>query len=202
MSHQKINFSLLIVASAVAFSWLGSKGPAGAQNAANGSGGSGAKESHAKKYKEALFAGGCFWGVEEHFRTEPGVISTAVGYCGGTTENPTYEAVCTGKTGHAETVRVEYDPKRVPYERLLTIFWRSIDPCSLNRQGPDHGTQYRSVIFYEDDDQKAQALASKAKLQQAQHCKIVTEVTQSPGFWMAEDYHQHYLLKHDMGACH
>ncbi|HEX3013950.1 MAG TPA: peptide-methionine (S)-S-oxide reductase MsrA, partial [Methanobacterium sp.] len=119
------------------------------------------------KYNKAAFAAGCFWGIEETFRTTKGVISTAVGYMGGHTENPSYENVCSGKTGHAETVEVTYDPSMITYKELLDIFWKIHDPTTLNRQGPDIGEQYRSVIFYYDKEQEKTARASKEELQQS-----------------------------------
>jgi peptide-methionine (S)-S-oxide reductase len=152
----------------------------------------------------ATFGAGCFWGVEEAFRKLPGVSDTAVGYMGGTAENPTYKEVCTGRTGHAEVVQVEYDPARVDYAKLLDVFWTSHDPTTLNRQGPDHGTQYRSAIFTHDDAQEAEATASKNRLQDARAFPrpIVTEITPAGTFWRAEEYHQQYLQKNGLGACH
>jgi peptide methionine sulfoxide reductase msrA/msrB len=151
----------------------------------------------------AEFAAGCFWGVEETFRTTPGVTATAVGYAGGKTDNPTYKEVCTDKTGHAEAVRVEYDPQVVGYEQLLDIFWQNHDPTQLNRQGPDTGTQYRSAIFYRGEAQRATAEASKERLQKSGRYArpIVTEIVPDKGFWMAEDYHQQYLKKRGLSSC-
>jgi peptide-methionine (S)-S-oxide reductase len=153
--------------------------------------------------KTATFGAGCFWGVEAAFRRVEGVVNTAVGYCGGTMLNPTYEDVCTDQTGHAEVVQVEYDPERVDYETLLEVFWKSHDPTTLNRQGPDFGSQYRSVIFYHDDEQKAAALASKEQMQASGRYSrpIVTEVRPAARFYRAEEYHQQYLEKHGEG-CH
>lgn len=157
-----------------------------------------------KNYKEAYFAGGCFWGVEEVFRTLEGVLATEVGYMGGTTDNPTYEAVCTGTTGHAETVKVVYDPELTHYQALLEIFWNNHNPTTLNQQGPDRGTQYRSVIFYTDEYQKEMAEASKVDMDTSGRFNnpIVTEIVPAPTFWSAEEYHQQYLAKRGLGSCH
>ncbi len=153
---------------------------------------------------KATFAAGCFWGVEDAFRQVPGVLSTTVGYIGGTTKNPTYKEVCTGRTGHAEAVEVDYDPAKVSYLELLATFWKSHDPTTMNRQGPDVGTQYRSGIFYHDAQQEAEARASKAVLEKDQVFKrpIVTEITAAPEFYRAEDYHQQYFEKQGIKACH
>jgi len=147
--------------------------------------------------KKAAFAGGCFWGVEMAFRKVPGVMDTRVGYQGGVAERPSYEAVCSGTTGHAETVEVTYDPERVAYEQLLDVFWENHDPTQVNRQGPDVGTQYRSVIFALDDEQEASARASKAALEASGRFRkpIATEIVRAPEFWEAEDYHQQYFEK-------
>ncbi len=155
------------------------------------------------KLKKAAFAAGCFWGIEEEFRNTKGVISTAVGYMGGHTENPTYEDVCSGQTGHAETVEVTYDPSEVTYEELLNIFWKIHDPTTLNRQGPDIGEQYRSVIFYYDKEQEKVAKTSKEKLQGAFDRDIVTEIVPADKFkfYRAEEYHQEYLKKRGMRSC-
>ncbi|MBH8582906.1 MULTISPECIES: peptide-methionine (S)-S-oxide reductase MsrA [Thermoactinomyces] len=152
----------------------------------------------------ATFGAGCFWGVEEVFRQIPGVKNTTVGYMGGTTENPTYEEVCTDQTGHAEVVQVEYDPEQVTYEDLLNVFWNNHNPTTLNRQGPDVGTQYRSVIFYHTDEQKQAAEASKKQLDQSGKWKdpIVTQIEPAGTFWRAEEYHQRYLQKRGLNACH
>ncbi len=145
----------------------------------------------------ATFAAGCFWGIERSFRQVKGVTDAEVGYTGGSTKNPTYEDVCTGRTGHAEAVRVEFDPAQVSYEELLDVFWRIHDPTQLNRQGPDIGSQYRSAIFFHDGEQEQAAQASKKKLEQsgAASRPIVTEIVPAATFWRAEDYHQRYLDK-------
>ncbi len=153
----------------------------------------------------AIFAEGCFWGVEETFREVKGVTNVTVGYTGGELPNPTYKQVCTGKTGHAEAVLVEYDPAVVSYDELLDVFWHSHDPTSLNRQGPDYGTQYRSAIFYLDDEQKEKAAASMEKMQGSGKLtkQIMTEIVPAKEFYKAEEYHQQYLKKNDAGkACH
>ena len=152
----------------------------------------------------ATFGAGCFWGVEEAFRQLEGVTGTAVGYMGGQTLNPTYKDVCTDRTGHAEVVQVEYDPERVSYDRLLDLFWENHDPTTLNRQGPDVGTQYRSAIFFHTPEQQAAAQASKARLEQSGRFRrpIVTEITSAGTFYRAEEYHQQYLAKRGMSSCH
>ena len=159
---------------------------------------------HVKKRAEATFAAGCFWGVEATFRRVPGVFATAVGYMGCDTDNPTYEDVCSGTTNHAEIVKVVFDPRQVSFEELLEVFWANHDPTTLNRQGPDIGTQYRSAIFYHDDEQAALARASLNKQEEAKRFPrpIVTEITPVSDFWMAEDYHQQYLEKRGMASCH
>ncbi|TFG09115.1 MAG: peptide-methionine (S)-S-oxide reductase [Promethearchaeota archaeon] len=153
------------------------------------------------KAKKATFAAGCFWGVEASFRKVKGVISTRVGYTGGHFENPTYEDVCSHKTGHAEAVEVTYDPSIVSYEKLLDVFWSIHDPTTLNRQGWDVGAQYRSAIFYHDEEQKKIALKSKEDLEKSGKFKrtIVTEITPLTEFYQAEDYHQQYHEKHKRG---
>ena len=152
----------------------------------------------------ATFGAGCFWGVELTFQKTKGVTSTSVGYTGGTTKNPTYEDVCTGRSGHAEVVQVEFDPSIVSYEALLNVLWGCHDPTTLNRQGPDRGTQYRSAIFYHSPDQESTAKASKKKAEKSGRFSsaIVTEITPAPEYTMAEDYHQKYLEKRGMGSCH
>ena len=154
--------------------------------------------------EQTTFGAGCFWGVEETFRKLPGVIETAVGYMGGTTERPTYEQVCTDRTGHAEVMQVTYDSEKISYEKLLEIFWNSHNPTTLNRQGPDVGTQYRSAIFYHTPQQKEIAEKSKEELEKSGKWKspIVTEITPAQNFWKAEEYHQKYLMKRGEDACH
>jgi peptide-methionine (S)-S-oxide reductase len=151
----------------------------------------------------ATFAAGCFWGVEETFRNLKGVAKTTVGYCGGTLENPTYEDVCTDRTGHAEAVLIEFDPTQMSYDQLLDVFWDAHDPTTLNRQGPDLGKQYRSAIFYHTPGQKAAAEASKERLEKSGKFRrpIVTEITAAGPFYRAEEYHQQYLLKHGQASC-
>ena len=153
--------------------------------------------------QKATFGAGCFWGVEETFRQVPGVVSAAVGYAGGTLENPTYKDVCSGRTGHAEVVEVEYDPARASYDDLLTVFWENHDPTTLNRQGWDVGTQYRSAIFFHTPEQEAAARASKAQLEQSGKYRkpIVTEITPASTFYRAEEYHQQYLEKQGLAHC-
>jgi len=147
--------------------------------------------------EKAAFAAGCFWGVEEVFRATPGVVSTRVGYTGGKTSNPSYEEVCADKTGHAEAVEVEFEPRKITYEKLLDIFWSIHDPTTANRQGPDIGTQYRSVIFYHSPEQKAAALKSKQALEKSAefNAPIVTEIVPADEFYPAEEYHQKYYQK-------
>ncbi len=154
--------------------------------------------------QKALFGAGCFWGVEAAYRQIKGVVSTAVGYAGGDFNNPTYRDVCTDRTGHAEVVEVTYDPARVSYDQLLNVFWENHNPTQLNRQGPDVGTQYRSVIFFNSPEQEAAAIASKEQLERSGRYKkpIVTEITQAPTFYIAEDYHQQYLEKRGLSTCH
>lgn len=154
--------------------------------------------------EKATFAAGCFWGVEATFRELPGVVSTAVGYIGGKTENPTYRQVCSHATGHAEAVEVTYDPAKVSYDDLLNVFWENHDPTQMNRQGPDIGDQYRSEIFFNNAEQEAAAKASKERLQQSGRFRrpIVTAINPAETFYMAEDYHQQYLEKRGMASCH
>jgi peptide-methionine (S)-S-oxide reductase len=153
--------------------------------------------------KTATFGAGCFWGIEEAFSTVKGVVATAVGYMGGSSKNPTYKDVCTGQTGHAEVVQVTYDPLKVTYEQLLDVFWSVHDPTQLNRQGPDTGTNYRSVIFYHDAEQGRIARKSKESLEASgrfRFGKIMTQIMPAPEFYRAEEYHQHYYRKHK-GKC-
>lgn len=151
----------------------------------------------------ATFAAGCFWGIEEAFRSVEGVVDAEVGYTGGTTEDPSYREVCTGRTGHAEAVRVTYDPSRVGYDDLLRTFWEIHDPTQRNRQGPDVGTQYRSAIFVHDEDQRRAAEASKAALEASGRLSrpVATEIVDADPFWRAEEYHQRYFEKRGGGAC-
>jgi len=153
--------------------------------------------------KQATFGAGCFWGIEAEFRQIPGVIDTACGYSGGHSANPTYEAVCDGQTGHAEVVQVTYDPAQVSYEQLLEVFWTSHDPTQLNRQGPDVGDQYRSVIIYHDDDQKTEAEESKRLFEKMGRFRrpIVTQIMPAIPFYRAEEYHQQYLRKRGAESC-
>lgn len=153
--------------------------------------------------QKATFAAGCFWGVEAEFRKVNGVKQTAVGYTGGTYENPTYRDVCTGLTGHAEAVEVEYDPTVVSYTELLDVFWENHDPTTLNRQGPDVGSQYRSAIFYHDEGQKKIATDSKQKLEDSGRYQkpIVTEIKPATLFYQAEEYHQQYFEKRGLASC-
>jgi peptide-methionine (S)-S-oxide reductase len=153
--------------------------------------------------QKATFAAGCFWGVEETFRQIQGVKSTSVGYTGGALANPTYEDVCTDRTGHAEAVEVEYDPTRVSYEQLLDVFWNNHDPTTKDRQGPDFGTQYRSAIFFHTPEQQVAAIASKERLEASgKHRRpIVTQIVPAATFWRAEEYHQQYLAKRGQSSC-
>ena len=153
--------------------------------------------------EKAMFGAGCFWGVEATFRQIEGVKEAIVGYAGGATENPTYEDVCSDETGHAEVVEVEFDPAAVSYQRLLEVFWANHDPTTLNRQGPDVGTQYRSVIFYYSPEQKAAAEESKATQDRSGRFRkpIVTQIEPAPPFYRAEEYHQRYLEKRGMTHC-
>ncbi|HEY6071742.1 MAG TPA: peptide-methionine (S)-S-oxide reductase MsrA [Chthoniobacterales bacterium] len=153
--------------------------------------------------EKAMFGAGCFWGVEETFRKLKGVTSTAVGYAGGKKENPSYEDVCSDATGHAEVVQLEFDPSQISYDQLLDVFWSNHNPTTLNRQGPDVGTQYRSVIFYYSPEQKAAAEGSKQKLGASEKFPrpIVTQIEPAPKFWRAEEYHQQYLAKRGQSHC-
>jgi peptide-methionine (S)-S-oxide reductase len=151
--------------------------------------------------EKATFGGGCFWGVEVAFRNVPGVVDTAVGYMGGTVANPSYEDVCTDRTGHAEVVQVEFDPAELTYEELLDTFWEVHDPTQRNRQGPDIGSQYRSVIFFHSPEQEEQAAEAKARVQAGFDRPVVTELVPASEFWRAEDYHQQYLVKRGLATC-
>ncbi len=154
--------------------------------------------------EKATFGAGCFWGVEAAFRELKGVTDTAVGYSGGNMENPTYRDVCTGRTGHAEVVEVEYDPAQVRYEELLRVFWENHDPTQLNRQGPDTGTQYRSAIFYHTEEQRKAAEESKRALEESGRFRrpVVTVIEPASEFYLAEEYHQQYLAKRGLASCH
>lgn len=158
---------------------------------------------HEMTIEKATFGAGCFWGVEAAFRQVAGVTATAVGYEGGTLPNPTYGDVCSHTTGHAEVVEVSYDPARVSYDDLLAVFWESHDPTQLNRQGPDVGDQYRSVIFYHTPEQQAAAEASKEQQERTGKYRrpIVTEIVPAATFYRAEEYHQQYLEKRGLATC-
>ena len=183
----------------------------GCQNKAEGSGPPGSSageekgvmESMGSNLEKATFAAGCFWGVEAAFRKIQGVVSTQVGYIGGDTENPTYREVCSDRTGHAEAVEVTYDPSRVSYQDLLEVFWSIHDPTQHNRQGPDVGSQYRSVIFYHSDAQAKAAVESKERLERSGKFRrpITTEIVPAAEFYTAEDYHQQYYEKRGIGGC-
>jgi peptide-methionine (S)-S-oxide reductase len=151
--------------------------------------------------EKATFGAGCFWQVEVEYRNLPGVIDAAVGYEGGSLENPSYQDVCTDRTGHAEVVQVEFDPSEVPYERLVELFFELHDPTQVNRQGPDVGSQYRSVIFFHNPEQKAAAEAVRDRYQPRFSRPIATEIVPAATFWPAEDYHQRYLEKRGLATC-
>ena len=155
--------------------------------------------------EKATFGAGCFWGVEAAFAAIPGVTATAVGYEGGSLERPSYKDVCTDSTGHAEVVEVDFDPEKVSFEKLLDAFFTLHDPTTLNRQGPDWGSQYRSAIFFHSPEQEQQAMAKIEQLTSAGTFKpkrIVTKVEAAQTFWRAEEYHQRYLEKRGMASCH
>ena len=151
-----------------------------------------------------MFGAGCFWGIQDEFSHVKGVVKTTVGYAGGAMDNPSYKDVCTDSTGHAEVVLVEYDPSEVSYEELVKKFWEIHDPTTLNRQGPDSGTQYRSIIFYFNADQEMRARASKEALEKSGKYKnsLVTEIVGASPFYKAEEYHQEYLHKKGLHVCH
>lgn len=157
-----------------------------------------------RRQEIATFGAGCFWGVEEVFRTLPGVLETKVGYMGGILPHPTYEDVCTDTTGHAEVVQVTYDPEEISYDSLLDIFWANHNPTEVNRQGPDVGRQYRSVIFYHTPEQQQAAEKSKAILEASGKFSepIATEIVPAGEWYLAEEYHQKYLYKHGRNICH
>lgn len=152
-----------------------------------------------QKLKTAVFGAGCFWGVEEVFRRTPGVVKTEVGYSGGKTQCPTYKAVCGGRTGHAETVKITYDPAAISYGELLKIFWKNHDPTTVNREGPDIGDQYRSAIFFNTEEEEKEARELKENLEKSGRFKnpIVTEITPAEPFYRAEEYHQNYFEKQE-----
>jgi peptide-methionine (S)-S-oxide reductase len=152
--------------------------------------------------EKAIFAAGCFWGVEAAFHEVDGVIEAISGYTGGSKDHPTYREVCGDRTGHAEAVEVEFDPAKVSYNRLLDIFWQIHDPTQVNRQGPDVGSQYRSGIFYLTPEQETDAKESRERAQDKLSRPIATEITQATTFWPAEDYHQRYFEKHGFVGCH
>ena len=155
-----------------------------------------------EKTELATFGAGCFWGVEAAFRRLAGVKSTQVGYLGGKLDHPTYHDVCTDRTGHAEVVEVTFDPAVVSYHDLIEVFWNNHNPTTLNRQGPDVGSQYRSAIFFHSPEQEAEAKASRDAAQAHFKKPIVTEITPASTFWPAEDYHQQYLEKRGLATCH
>lgn len=154
-------------------------------------------DTRSPRFETASFGAGCFWGVEAEFRALPGVIDVTVGYLGGRTPNPTYHDVCSGQTGHAEAVQIRYDPARISYEALLDAFWAIHDPTTMNRQGPDVGSQYRSAVFYHSEAQRAAAEASKSRQEVGRRFTrpIVTEIVEATTFYPAEDYHQRYFEK-------
>ena len=154
--------------------------------------------------EKATFGAGCFWGVEATFRSIPGVVSTLVGYCGGKTDNPTYQDVCTDTTGHAEVVEITFDPAQLPYEQLLETFWKLHAPTTPNRQGPDVGSQYRSVIFFHSPAQETAARAARERLDQSGKFRhpVVTQIVPAAPFYKAEEYHQRYLEKRGLASCH
>lgn len=152
-------------------------------------------------YETATFAAGCFWQVEVEFRNTDGVKDAVVGYVGGSTERPSYEDVCTGRTGHAEAVEVTFDPDEISYDQLLDVFWGLHDPTQVNRQGPDVGTQYRSAIFFHNPRQEEEAIASAEREQEKHRRRIATEIVPAGTFWPAEGYHQRYLEKRGLATC-
>jgi len=154
-----------------------------------------------KKLEEATFAAGCFWGVEDTFMNTKGVVETEVGFTGGDVESPSYERVCTGDTGHAEAIHLKYDPDIISYEQLLNIFWKLHDPTQIDRQGPDIGRQYRSMIFYHNQDQKELSEQSKEKEQKTYKKPIATEIEKAGPFYRAEEYHQKYVQKTGRRVC-
>jgi peptide-methionine (S)-S-oxide reductase len=162
-----------------------------------------AAEGETTMLKKATFAGGCFWGMEKFFWDLEGVVSTRVGYTGGSTQDPSYDEVCSGRTGHAEAVEITYDPSKISYEKLLLVFWQYHDPTTLNRQGPDIGSQYRSAIFFHDQEQERAAKNDKGLLEKERVFKgpIVTQIVHATEFYPAENHHQKYLKKNPFGYC-
>lgn len=157
-----------------------------------------------RKLEKATFGAGCFWGIEVAFRNTPGVVDTEVGYMGGHTPNPTYQDVCSDRTGHAEVVQVTYDPRQVNYDQLLQVFWQAHDPTQFHRQGPDIGSQYRSAVFYHNNEQRLMAETTKENWQQSPEFsghQIVTEIVPADTFYRAEEYHQQYLIKRGEATC-
>jgi methionine-S-sulfoxide reductase len=154
------------------------------------------------KTQRAIFAAGCFWGVQYYFDQVPGIVKTTVGYTGGHTENPTYDQVCTHTTGHAEAVEIEFDPEQVSYKMLLMQFFRMHDPTQLNRQGPDVGDNYRSAIFYTDEEQHKEAVQVRNETQERINKPVVTEISKAGPFYAAEAYHQKFTERTGMGMCH
>jgi peptide-methionine (S)-S-oxide reductase len=193
-----ILITVLVTGAAFAITYFGSAG--GNDNLKKTTSRIGSK----KGTQIATFGAGCFWGVEADFRMIKGVTATRVGYAGGTKDNPTYKEVCSDNTGHAEVVEVEFDPNEVTYDQLLQVFWDNHNPTTLNSQGPDHGEQYRSVIFYANEMQKQAAIKSKEALAKSGKWKnpIVTYIEPAKKFWAAEEYHQQYLEKRGMSSCH
>ncbi|WP_266203268.1 peptide-methionine (S)-S-oxide reductase MsrA [Pontibacter kalidii] len=162
------------------------------------------ESSENKKLEKATFGAGCFWGIEETFRNTPGVADTEVGYMGGHVPDPTYQEVCSDRTGHAEVVQVTYDPQQVTYDQLLQVFWHAHDPTQFNRQGPDVGSQYRSVVFYHSDEQRLMAETTKENWQQSPEFsgrQIQTEIVPADAFYRAEEHHQQYLMKRGEASC-
>jgi len=160
------------------------------------------KNSKKQMFQKATFAGGCFWGMEYQFQKLNGIVQTRVGYTGGKTKNPTYEQVCSDKSGHAEAVEVTFDSEKISYEKLLEVFWKSHDPTTMNMQWPDIGSQYRSAIFYHNIEQKKAAEKSLKEIQKKITKKIVTEITKASEFYAAEEHHQDYVKNHGVGSCH
>jgi peptide-methionine (S)-S-oxide reductase len=196
---------LIVFALGAAFQGFGCESQAGRPEASETAGGgvNTGMDRGDKNLEKAIFAAGCFWGVEAAFRQVDGVVSTQVGYIGGQTENPTYKDVCSNRTGHAEAVEVIYDPEKVSYKDLLEVFWSIHDPTQYNRQGPDVGSQYRSAIFHHNGVQAKAAMKSKADLEKSGKFKraIATEIAPAGPFYRAEDYHQQYYEKRGIGSC-